>query len=273
MRARRRDRRRRRWRLRRRRGQPELLHHGRHVEAKRFELLQQAEHDRRTRPRDASERRASAVCAAVALIDDDQLVDVAERRRHGAEDPARRLEDRRHLFEDGLQARRVVELLPRFGLAQDRGRFGDALRFDRLRLRETDRFDLRGLGAAFRFDRGRAAGAFLPQLLLLGLGERDQRRPPAFGFENRRLLGRLGAHDRRLPIGFGRLDDGRLELLLPAKDFLLLDRDQLLRPRPLDADFFGDDRLPRRGFRQRPGLPARAPSASRSRPDTAPGGS
>ena len=39
-----------------------------------------------------------------------------------------------------------------------------------------------------------------------------------------------------------------------AQDFLLLDRDQLLRPRPLDLDFFGDDRLPRRRLRERAGL-------------------
>ncbi len=140
--------------------------------------------------RETSEAAAAVLAVAVALIDHHQLVDVAERRRDGAEDAARRLEDRRQLLENRLQARRVVELLPRFGLAQDRRGFGDALRFDRLGLRETDRFDLRGFRPALRFDRGGAAGAFLAQLLLLGFGQRDQRRPAAFGFEDRRLLRR-----------------------------------------------------------------------------------
>ena len=125
----------------------------------------------------------------------------------------------------------------------------------------------------FRFDRGRAAGAFLAQLLLLGLGQRDQRRPAAFGFEDRRLLRGFGAHDRGQAVGLRRLDHRGLELLLLAQDLLLLDRDQLLRPRPLDLDFFGDDRLPRRRLRERPGLARRAPSAFRSPPDTAPAGS
>ena len=56
---------------------------------------------------------------------------------------------------------------------QDRRGLGDALRFDRFRLGETDRFNLRGLSAALRFDCGRPARAFLPQLFPLGLSERD----------------------------------------------------------------------------------------------------
>ena len=80
------------------------------------------------------------------------------------------------------------------------------------------------------------------------------RGPPAFRFENRRLLRPFGPDDGRQPIGFGRLDDRGLELLLPAQDFLLLDRDHLLRPHPIDFHFLADHRLPRRGLRQRPGL-------------------
>ena len=96
--------------------------------------------------------------------------------------------------------------------------------------------------------------AFLPQLFLLRFGQRDQRRSSSFGFEDRRLLRRLRAHHRGQTIGLRGLDHRRLELLLPAQNFLLLDRDQLLRPRPLDFDFLGDDRLPRGRLRQRAGL-------------------
>ena len=50
-----------------------------------------------------------------------ELVDVPERRGDGAEDAARRVQDRRESFENRLQPRRVVELLPRFRLAEDGG--------------------------------------------------------------------------------------------------------------------------------------------------------
>ncbi len=168
----------------------ELLHEARHVQPKRFELLQQIEHDRRTRLRETAQTRAAAIGRSVTLIDHHQLVDVAERRRDGAEDAAGRGEDRRQLLEHGLQTSGLVEFLPRFGLAENRGRFGDALRLDRFRLGEPDRLDLRGLGSTFRFDRRGAAGAFLPQLLLLRFGERDERGAPSFGLENRGLLRR-----------------------------------------------------------------------------------
>ena len=109
---------------------------------------------------------------------------------------------------------------------------------------------------------------------LLGLGEGDDRatrRPSASRMAD--CFAAFRADDRGLPIGFGRLDDGGFELLLPAEHFLLLNGDQLLRARPLDLDFLGDDRLPRGRLGQRAGLLRRAPSAFRSPPDTAPGGS
>ena len=139
-------------------------------------------------------------------------------------------------------------------LRKNRRGFGDALRLDRLGLRQADRFDLGGFRPPFRFDRRGTPGAFLAQLLLLRFRQRDERRSAAFGFEDRCLLRRLGAHDCRQAIGLGRLDDRRFELLLPAQDFLLLDRDQLLRPRALDPDLLGHDGLTGRRFRERSGL-------------------
>ena len=150
----------------------ELLHDRRHIQAKCFELLQQVEDDRRARLRDAAEPAASAI--PFTLVDDHQLIDIAERRGNRAEDPCGCLQDRRHLLENRLQARRLVELFPGFRFSQDRRGFGDALRFDRLRLGQTDRFNFRRFCLAFGLDSRCAPDTFLAQLLLFRFGECDQ---------------------------------------------------------------------------------------------------
>ena len=137
--------------------------------------MEQVEYDRGTRLRETIQACRSVFLAVPpTLIQHHQLVDVAERRGNGGEDAGRRLDDRRQLLEDRLEPRGVVEFLPRFRLAQDRGGFRNALRLDRFRLCKTDRFDLGGFRLAFRFDGGSAAHAFLAQLLLFRFGERDE---------------------------------------------------------------------------------------------------
>ena len=87
------------------------------------------------------------------------------------------------------------------------------------------------------------AGALELELLLRRLGADDGG-----------LLLAFGAQDRRLPLGFGRLDDGRLQLLLAARRFLLLDEHFLLLAHLVDARFLLGDALPRDGGGERPGL-------------------
>ena len=69
----------------------QLLKQRWNIEPKRFELLQEAEHDRRASPRKPANAAGRAVSGA--LIDDYHFVDITQRRRDRAENSAGGVQD------------------------------------------------------------------------------------------------------------------------------------------------------------------------------------
>ena len=145
-------------------------------------------------------------------------------------------------------------MLPGFGFLQDGLRFGDALRFDGVCLRQAHSLDFGRFRAPLGFDRRGASHSFLLQFFLLRFRQGNLRGLFAFGLEDGRLLGSLGAQNGGLAVGFGGLNHRGFQLFLLALNFLLLDGDLFLRAHSLHAHFFHDDLLPGFGLRQRPGL-------------------
>src|SRR6185295_3441711 len=81
--------------------QSELRKQTRDGQSQSFESLQQSKDNRWSV---GGEPAYAALAVAISLFDDDNLIDIAERRGHGTEHRSRSLNDTGQLLENGLKA-------------------------------------------------------------------------------------------------------------------------------------------------------------------------